>query len=76
MEFWANCNVRTAGASKTPLGFFSQCLRVASARAEVVSLQFPGAFNGDALLYKALPRLLLAKTKPAGFPFCDLEMLN
>jgi len=73
--FWANSNVRTVDAANIPLDRFNQCLQVASARAESVSLQDPGAFNEGVLLHKALPRLLLAKTKPAGFPFVTWNSL-
>ena len=54
---------------------FYQCLSVASARTEPVSLQDPSALNESALLDKALPRLLLAKTKPAGLPFVTWNSL-
>ena len=37
--------------------------------------QDPGVFNEGILLHKALPRFLLANTKPAGFPFVTWNSL-
>ena len=61
--------------SKIPLDLFNRCLQVASARAKAFSPQDHGAFHEGILLHKAMSRLLLAKTRPVGFPFVTWKNL-
>ena len=67
--FLRACRIRLVDASKIPIEIFNQCCMVAAARAEIPSTVAAHGFEEGLLLHKAIPRLLLAKTKPSGFHF-------